>query len=79
MVPAAATSPAQQGTHAMMLTETELDRVSGGRVFHGGEAGMNMIRVQTLVSEYSMNSQLASRFLHALGDANDSVISKIGH
>ncbi len=65
--------------NTIQLTETELDHVSGGRVSRRGDAGMNMMNVQSMVSQQGMNDQLASRLLHAMQDTSFAIISKIGH
>jgi hypothetical protein len=65
--------------NTIQLTETELDRASGGRASHGSDVGMNMVRVQNIVAAQTMNDQLASRLMHAMQDALGATINKIGH
>jgi len=62
-----------------ILTEAELDLVFGGRVSRRGDSGMLMMNLQSMVSEQSMNDQLASRLMHTMQDSIFATINKIGH
>ena len=70
--------PAQKGIHAMntrQLTETELDRVSGGR--HSSGAEVSMIELQSLVAKRAVALQLTSGVLNALHELTKAAANNI--
>lgn len=54
---------------ANILTETELDNACGGQ--------LNMIAVQTMVCQMSMQTQLASNIVRAYNEGTTSAIGNI--